>query len=371
MRKYATALLLASAPLISVWSPALAQATNDIDVIEARQQSRERASERIAEAREQRGEVGRSEAPQQQQPAPVFQQQPAQVFQQQPQEQPREVFAPRQPRVFDGGERQGNVEVRGDRGDRNFPPQGNVEVRRDDGNRGGFDRRFEGRGQDGGNRGAVLNTSPQAEVRGANRADGRQVDGRRFDRSDGQRFGRNEEYRSNRDNDHRFDHNNNRHDNDHHDNDHHDNNRFGGNWSRGGDGHWQRHDSRFGFGFGLNRNYGYGNGYNSGHDDHQWNRDWRSDRRYDWHGYRSSNRNSYHLSPYYDPFGSRYGYQRFSIGIRLNSFFYSDRYWISDPYAYRLPYVDGSYRWVRYYNDVLLVDLRTGYVVDMINDFFW
>jgi hypothetical protein len=36
-----------------------------------------------------------------------------------------------------------------------------------------------------------------------------------------------------------------------------------------------------------------------------------------------------------------------------------------------LPAAYGSYRWVRYYDDVLLVDVRNGRVVDVIRDFFW
>ena len=31
----------------------------------------------------------------------------------------------------------------------------------------------------------------------------------------------------------------------------------------------------------------------------------------------------------------------------------------------------GPYRWVRYYDDVLLVDVYSGEVVDVIYDFFW
>ena len=31
----------------------------------------------------------------------------------------------------------------------------------------------------------------------------------------------------------------------------------------------------------------------------------------------------------------------------------------------------GPYRWVRYYDDVLLVDIYSGEVVDVIHDFFW
>ena len=36
-----------------------------------------------------------------------------------------------------------------------------------------------------------------------------------------------------------------------------------------------------------------------------------------------------------------------------------------------LPEVWGPYRWVRYYDDVMLVDIYTGQVVDVIYNFFW
>jgi len=62
---------------------------------------------------------------------------------------------------------------------------------------------------------------------------------------------------------------------------------------------------------------------------------------------------------------------RFSVGIFLNSLLFSDSYWIDDPWSYRLPPAYGTLRWVRYYDDALLVDIRDGYVVDVIHDFFW
>lgn len=103
----------------------------------------------------------------------------------------------------------------------------------------------------------------------------------------------------------------------------------------------------------------------------RWNNNWRRDRRYDWRNYRSHNRDYYRLPRYAHPYGYNYGYRRFSIGIFLDNLFYSDRYWINDPWDYRLPPTYGPYRWVRYYDDVLLVDLRNGRVVDVIYDFFW
>lgn len=103
----------------------------------------------------------------------------------------------------------------------------------------------------------------------------------------------------------------------------------------------------------------------------RWDSGWRNDRRYDWHGYRMRYGDRYRLGRYYAPRGWNYGYSRFSIGIFLNSMLYANSYWIDDPYSYRLPPAYGSLRWVRYYDDALLVDIRDGYVVDVIHDFFW
>lgn len=337
MRNFTNAVLFAAAALASVSTSALAQVTNDIDVIENRQRVRDSAPQRIERAREQSAQVQGQQAPRQE----------------------RRVFQPR-------AEQQGNVEVRRDRGDferRANRAQNGVEVRRDGGafNRQNDqqqrnvevprdDRRFDRR------QGVVTGTTPQSGVVVAPQNSNRS-NGRRFDQSDGQRFGRNEEYRSDRDENRRLNRDDLR--------------RRGegardGNWYRDNGGKWQRRDSR---NFGNRDNRDYSN--NNGNKDFRWNRDWRRDNRYDWQAYRFSNRNFYRQSRYYDPFGSRYGYQRFSIGIRIGSSYYNDRYWIRDPFAYRLPYADGPYRWVRYYDDVLLIDLRDGAVVDVIHDFFW
>ncbi|HXG80207.1 MAG TPA: RcnB family protein, partial [Sphingomicrobium sp.] len=50
---------------------------------------------------------------------------------------------------------------------------------------------------------------------------------------------------------------------------------------------------------------------------------------------------------------------------------YHSRYWLHDPWYYRLPPAYGPYRWVRYWNDALLVNVHTGEVVDVIHNFFW
>lgn len=102
-----------------------------------------------------------------------------------------------------------------------------------------------------------------------------------------------------------------------------------------------------------------------------WDRGWRQDRRYDWERYRYSNRNAYRQPRYYNPYGYGYGYERFGIGIYLDNVFFGSRYRISDPWQYRLPTASYPYQWVRYYDDVMLIDTRSGYVVDVIYSFFY
>ncbi|MBU3078135.1 RcnB family protein [Sphingomonas quercus] len=100
-----------------------------------------------------------------------------------------------------------------------------------------------------------------------------------------------------------------------------------------------------------------------------WNDRWRDDRRFDWQRYRDTNRRFYTLPRYYGPSG--YAYRRYGVGVRIGAPFFAQRYWIADPWAYRLPPVYGPYRWVRYYNDVLLVDIYTGQIRDAIYGFFY
>ena len=145
------------------------------------------------------------------------------------------------------------------------------------------------------------------------------------------------------------------------------------NWrdQRGDNRNWRDNDRR-----GDNRDwrdndrrgtYAYrdGNG-----DQRQWDRRWRDNNRYNWYQYRNANRSVYRMGSYYAPYRN-YSYRRLSIGFFLDNLFYSNRYWINDPWQYRLPEVYGPYRWVRYYDDALLVDIYSGEVVDAIHDFFW
>lgn len=107
-------------------------------------------------------------------------------------------------------------------------------------------------------------------------------------------------------------------------------------------------------------------GWNDG-----WNQGWRRDPRFNWQDWRQRNRQAYRLPRYYAPPGWGFGYRRFGLGAILSAPLFSQSYWIDDPFNFRLPPADGPYRWVRYFDDVVLVDLRTGVVVDVIHNFFW
>jgi len=100
-----------------------------------------------------------------------------------------------------------------------------------------------------------------------------------------------------------------------------------------------------------------------------WSTNWRHNNRYDWQNHRRRHHSWFHLGFYYDPFG--WGYSPYSIGWRMWPAYYGNRFWINDPWYYRLPYAPPGYQWVRYYNDAVLVDTWSGEVADVIYNFFW
>ena len=96
---------------------------------------------------------------------------------------------------------------------------------------------------------------------------------------------------------------------------------------------------------------------------------WRNDRRYDWNRHRNKYWWLFQLGWYNDPFG--WGYQPYGIGWRMWPSYYSRNYWLDDPWQYRLPYAPAGTRWIRYWDDAVLVDLWSGQVVDVVYNFFW
>lgn len=96
-------------------------------------------------------------------------------------------------------------------------------------------------------------------------------------------------------------------------------------------------------------------------------RDRRNWGRNDWSAYRNQNRSLYARGNWNAPFR----YQTFRPGVRIAPNFYGTRYVIADPWRYRLPAARANARWVRHYNDVLLVDYRRGTVLDVLRNFYW
>lgn len=101
-----------------------------------------------------------------------------------------------------------------------------------------------------------------------------------------------------------------------------------------------------------------------------WNRGWRNDRRYAWDRDRRSGAGLFRLPRYYPPSGLRYEYRRFPLGSAPPRSLFARTYWLEDASAYRLPDAYGPYRWIRYFDDALLIDLRSGRVLDAVYDIF-
>lgn len=98
-------------------------------------------------------------------------------------------------------------------------------------------------------------------------------------------------------------------------------------------------------------------------------REARQEYREDWRDYRRTNRDAFRGPAYVGPRGWRY--RPVVEGYRLQPGFYGQRYWVADPYRYRLPAAVRGTRWIRYGNDVLLVNVRTGRVNTVYNGFFF
>lgn len=95
--------------------------------------------------------------------------------------------------------------------------------------------------------------------------------------------------------------------------------------------------------------------------------DRRDYRQGEWRGYRNSNRAIYNRGNW----RSANRYRSFRPGITISSGYYSPRYHVNNWSRYRLPRPGRNLRWVRHYDDVLLINIRTGRVVDVQRGFYW
>lgn len=100
-----------------------------------------------------------------------------------------------------------------------------------------------------------------------------------------------------------------------------------------------------------------------------WNPGWRSDPRFDWRGWRAQHAALFRLGAYHPPLGP-WAYAALPIGATLAAAYITDETVIADPQLYHLPQVGEPLRWVRYYDDALLVNIDTGQVFDVVPALF-
>ena len=72
----------------------------------------------------------------------------------------------------------------------------------------------------------------------------------------------------------------------------------------------------------------------------------------------------YHIGPYHAPRG--YAYRRWAYGDILPSLFWGRDYWVLDYWLFGLDVPPYGYEWVRYGPDALLIDLRSGEVIQVV-----
>jgi len=85
--------------------------------------------------------------------------------------------------------------------------------------------------------------------------------------------------------------------------------------------------------------------------------------------YRGRTFDPVHAAPFVYPHG--WAYRRWGIGMALPPIFLAQTYWYADWAALGLPPPQAGFQWVRYGPDLLLVDLNTGQVVDVVYGVFY
>lgn len=89
----------------------------------------------------------------------------------------------------------------------------------------------------------------------------------------------------------------------------------------------------------------------------------------DWRDYRQTHRTVFNRPAYVAPHG--YRYRPVAVGTRLNNAFWNRRYWVNDYATYRLPYPGHNRAYVRYGDEVLLINARNGRVLAVYDNFFY
>lgn len=70
------------------------------------------------------------------------------------------------------------------------------------------------------------------------------------------------------------------------------------------------------------------------------------------------------------PWNANFRYQRFAVGSRIQPAYFGNRYVISDYGRFRWARPGVNQRWVRHYDDALLVNTRNGRVMKVVHNAF-
>lgn len=90
--------------------------------------------------------------------------------------------------------------------------------------------------------------------------------------------------------------------------------------------------------------------------------------REDWNDYKKKNPDVFRTTAYVGPDG--YVYTRREVGYVFPPEYRADRYYLNDFGTYRLRAPATGHRYIRYGNDVALVEIATGRVVNLYEGFF-
>lgn len=96
-------------------------------------------------------------------------------------------------------------------------------------------------------------------------------------------------------------------------------------------------------------------------------RDARREYREDWQDHRRNHRQLYQGARFNAPFR----YHSFAVGSRLESNYWGPRYRVSNVSRWQLPQANRNQVYVRHYNDLLLINARSGVVQRVYRNFYW
>lgn len=95
----------------------------------------------------------------------------------------------------------------------------------------------------------------------------------------------------------------------------------------------------------------------------------RRETREDWQDYRRTHRDDFRRPAYGGPRG--YRYRPVTVGYRFAPSYYGRNYWVSDWQRYRLSRPGYNQQYIRYGNDVVLVDIHNGRALRVFGGFFY